>query len=203
MAFFKLFSGAVASDDDLRRFRRAALGLVGAGVLAAVCAAVGTALVPEKEVLRASHESASRMVGALPNFWRFKFLVVGEGLLFLLSCLYPLRFRRRFRYIEGAAATILAFAVISHFGFVLVLWTGNLNTSVFAATFLSFFGFAVLIPEDTAIRTVLATLVFVESIALVVMDPVNLQHNSVVLLLSLIAYGSAGLVRWFLVRGTI
>lgn len=189
MAFLKPFSRAPASDEDQVRFKGAARGLFIAGILAAFSAAIGVVSVRETEVLSAG-----------PRFWRFKFLAVGEALLWFASCWYPGRLRRRFRYIEGAAATILAFAVISHFAFVLVLWTGGLNGSVFAATFLSLFGIAALVPEDTAIRVLLILVVLVEAVILVTADAQQRRHNSAILILSLIAYVFAAVVRWLLER---
>jgi hypothetical protein len=192
LAFLTPFSGALASADDQVRFTRAARGLFIAGMLAGVCGGIGIVWVPEKEVL-----------SAFPTFWRFKLLALGELLLWLSACWYPGRIRRQFRYIEGASATILAFAVISHFAFVLVLWTGGLNASVFSATFLSLFGVAVLVPEDAAIRIVLVLVVLVESIILTAVNVPYRQHNSAMLTLSLIAYVFAAVIRFLLERDNI
>jgi hypothetical protein len=175
--------------DDQRRYRRVASGLFWAGFLGAFCAAIGAVSGPEKEVV---------FVG--PNFWEYRYITFAEGLLWAIACLYPWKFRTTFRYIEGTVTTILAFSIISHFLFVLVLWSGGLHSSVYAATFLSLLGISLLVPEDAAIKAILFILVLAEAVALVLMSGDQQRHNWAILILSVIAYFFAAAVRWLLNR---
>jgi len=180
---------ALASGEDQRRYRRVGKGLFWAGVLAAICTAGGTVGVPEKEVML-----------AFPRFWHYKYVAFGESVLWFVACLYTWQLRRLFRYIEATIAAIVAFSIISHFVYALVLWTGGLKGSVFAATFLSLMGISLLVPEDAAIKIVLAIIVLIEGVALVCIDVPNRQHNSMILTLSVVAFFFAAIVRWLLNR---
>lgn len=189
MSFLTPFSRSVASDDDRARYVRVAKGLFFAGVFAGVCIVFGWAAAPEDEL---------KNIG--PNLSRHKVLVFCEGLLWLGACFLPVYFRRQCRYIEGTVASILAFGVISHFAYLLVCWTGGLNNSVFAATFLSLLGVSLLLPEELAIRLALVLILLIESLLLVFQDPKYVSHNATILTLSGAAYFFAAVIRWFLDR---
>ena len=183
------FSSPEAVGDDRRRYLDAAKGLRWAGLLAVICVAVVTVFIPESE-----------LISVAPNFWRHKYVTAGGILLWFLACLYPSIIRRKFRCIEGTAALLVGFTMISLFMFFLVRWTGGLYNSVFAATFLSLFAVSILLPEDSAIKVILVLVILSEAIVLALENTAFRKHNSAVLVLSLVAYFFAGAVRWLLNR---